>query len=198
MSAPRVHHAARRGGGSMAACGAGAAGRADAAHRRAYEPGRGRSGRAGPQHCLRAGASAIGLGRRPKPADRTSLGCGRMPTASADTPPNWSRSPRMSYWPLALPAWQPLLQATRTVPIVFVLVPDPVGCRLRRQLGAAGRQCDRICPVRIRHQRKMAGAAQGDRAGRDARGSPSRPCHCRRARARSPRSRRWRRHLAWR
>ena len=28
----------------------------------------------------------------------------------------------------------PLLQATRTVPIVFPLVADPVGCRLRRQL----------------------------------------------------------------
>jgi putative ABC transport system substrate-binding protein len=32
----------------------------------------------------------------------------------------------MLCWPLARPAWH-RLQATRTVPIVFVLVPDPVG-----------------------------------------------------------------------
>jgi putative tryptophan/tyrosine transport system substrate-binding protein len=29
------------------------------------------------KHRLRAGVSAIGLDRRPKPADRKSLGCGR-------------------------------------------------------------------------------------------------------------------------
>ena len=45
MRAARVHHAARRRGGGVAARGARAAGRADAAHRRAHEPGRGRSGR---------------------------------------------------------------------------------------------------------------------------------------------------------
>ena len=52
----------------------------------------------------------------------------------------------------------PLLQVTRTVPVVFVLVPDPVGAGFV-ELGAAGRQCDRICSIRLRHQRKMAGAA---------------------------------------
>jgi hypothetical protein len=49
--------------------------------------------------------------------------------------------------------------------------PDRVrGCRrssrrrLRRDAGAAGRQCHRLYPVRIFHGREMAGAAQGDRA----------------------------------
>src|SRR5436190_10856926 len=37
----------------------------------------------------------------------------------------------------------PLLQATRTVPIVFVVVIDPVWRRLRCKLGASGWQCHR-------------------------------------------------------
>ena len=36
--------------------------------------------------------------------------------------------------------------------------------RLCREPGAAGRQRHRVHPVRIRHEREMAGAAQGDRA----------------------------------
>ena len=48
----------------------------------------------------------------------------------------------------------PLLQATRTVPIVFVIVLDPVGAGFVNNLGAAGRQRHRIYPVRIRHQWK--------------------------------------------
>ena len=46
--------------------------------------------------------------------------------------------------------------------------------RLRREPGAAGRQRHRFYPVRIRRQREMAGAAQRDRAPRDARGGSSR------------------------
>ena len=45
--------------------------------------------------------------------------------------------------------------------------------RLRRELGAAGRQRHRFHCVRIRHQREMAGVAQGDRAAHDARCGPS-------------------------
>ena len=44
-----------------------------------------------------------------------------------------------------------------------------------RQSVAAGRQCHRLFAVRIRFERKMAGAAQRDRAERDASGSPSGP-----------------------
>jgi putative ABC transport system substrate-binding protein len=67
----------------------------------------------------------------------------------------------------------PLLQATQTVPIVFVLVIDPGRRRFRREPRTAGRQCDWVHDFRIRHERKMAGAAQRDRAPRDAGGGPS-------------------------
>ena len=67
----------------------------------------------------------------------------------------------------------PLLQATRTVPIVFPGRRRSGRRRLRRQPGAAGRQRHRFHDVRIRHEREMAGAAQADRAGRDASGGPS-------------------------
>ncbi len=74
---------------------------------------------------------------------------------------------------VASPAAAAALEATRTVPIVFVNVTDPVGAGYRRQPSAAGRQRHRICLHRIRYEREMAGAAQGDHAERDASGGPS-------------------------
>ena len=47
--------------------------------------------------------------------------------AFADTRRNWSRSRLTSSWPMAAQVVDALLQATRTVPIVFTHVPDPVG-----------------------------------------------------------------------
>ena len=102
--------------------------------------------------------------------------------AFADTRRNWSRSRRTSSWPPAARPWRPLQQATRTVPIVFVTGRRSGRRRLRREPGAAGRQRHRVYPVRIRHQREMAGAAQRDRARRDASGGPSRSRHARRDR----------------
>ena len=61
------------------------------------------------------------------------------------------------------PTLPAMLQATRTVPIVFAQAIDPVGSGSVREPGAAGRQRHRLPPVRIRPERKMAGAAQGDR-----------------------------------
>ena len=49
-----------------------------------------------------------------------------------------------------------LLQATRTVPVVFTIVPDPVGSGFVDSLGAAGRQCHRLHAVRIWFEWKMA------------------------------------------
>src|SRR5262245_26966398 len=51
----------------------------------------------------------------------------------------------------------PLLQATRTLPIVFVLVQDAV--RLRRQSRAAGRQRHWVHILGIQHGREVAGTA---------------------------------------
>jgi ABC-type uncharacterized transport system substrate-binding protein len=53
----------------------------------------------------------------------------------------------------------PLLEATRTVPVVFPVTADPVGAGLRRKFGAAGRQRHRLHGCRIQHGWKMAGAA---------------------------------------
>ena len=50
----------------------------------------------------------------------------------------------------------PLLQVTRTVPIVFVQVTDPVGAGYVAKPSAAGWQRDRVYPVRVRHQREVA------------------------------------------
>ena len=61
-----------------------------------------------------------------------------MPTTFANTRRNWSRSRRTSSWPLAASTVGPLLQATRTVPIVFVNVPDPVGAGFVESLARPG------------------------------------------------------------
>jgi hypothetical protein len=70
-------------------------------------------------------------------------------------------------------AAEPLLRATRTIPVVFVVVPDPVGA------GFVNRERQRhwIYPIRIWHQWKMAGIAQADRAWRDSGGRSSGPSH---------------------
>ena len=76
----------------------------------------------------------------------------------------------------------PLLQATRTLPIVFTSVADPVGAGLRREHVAAGRQRHRLYSVRVQPERQMAGVAQASRAGRDPRRRPARPGSNRRRR----------------
>ena len=55
-----------------------------------------------------------------------------MPTSIANMRRNWSRLRPTSSWLLAGPSLASLLQATRTVPIVFVAVADPVGAGYRR------------------------------------------------------------------
>ena len=61
-----------------------------------------------------------------------------MPIAFADTRRNWSRLRRTSFWPLAASTLGPLLQATRTVPIVFATVTDPVGAGFVESLARPG------------------------------------------------------------
>ena len=61
-----------------------------------------------------------------------------MPSAFANTRRNWSRSRRTSSWPSATATVGPLLQATRTVPIVFAVVADPVGAGFVESLARPG------------------------------------------------------------
>jgi len=49
-----------------------------------------------------------------------------------------------------------LLQATRTAPIVFMIVVDPLGASFVNNPRTTGRQCYRLHVVRIQPQRQMA------------------------------------------
>ena len=121
----------------------------------------------------------MGWTDRPQRADRDPLGRGQYRPTIADTRPNWSRSRRTSSWPLAARSWQALQQATRTVPIVFAIVADPVGGGFVESLARPGGNVTGFMQFEYSHQREMAGAAQADRAGRDASGGPSRSCQSR-------------------
>jgi putative ABC transport system substrate-binding protein len=61
-----------------------------------------------------------------------------MPIVLADTRRNWLRSRRMSSWLPAPPAVVALQQATRTVPIVFANIVDPVGAGFVDSLAQPG------------------------------------------------------------
>ena len=193
MKRRAVHHAARRRGGGVAARGARAAGRADAAHRRAHEHRRGRSGRPGPIAAFLQGLQQLGWtdGRNVRidirwgasNADRIRELRGRIGRACA------RRHPR----PGGTAVGAHCYRRPRTVPIVFTQSPDPVGAGFVESLARPGGNATGFTSVRIRHQREMAGAAQGDRAARDASGSPSRSAPYPPGSASSPQSRPWRR-----
>ena len=82
----------------------------------------------------------------------------------------------------------PLLQATRTVPIVFAQVADPVGAGFVDSLARPAAMPPDLPHSNTASSGEMAGGAQTDRAERDARGGPSRPCRTPPESASSPRS----------
>ena len=126
------------GAARVAACGARAAARADASHRRAHAGSRERSGSADPRRGVRAGPGAIGL-------DRSAATCGST-TAGARAMPNRLRKHAAELVALApdvilasgAAAVGPLQQATRTVPIVFAVAADPVGAGFVESLARPG------------------------------------------------------------
>ena len=175
MRAARVHHAPRRRGGGVAARGARAAGRAHAAHRRACEPA------AADDAELQARIGGV-------PQGLAQLGWTDGRNVRIDTRWGAGDADHIRKYAAELVALAPdvilasgtatvgpLLQATRTVPIVFVIVADPVGAGFVESLARPGGNATGFLSVRIQPEREMAGAAQADRAGRDASGGPSGP-----------------------
>jgi putative ABC transport system substrate-binding protein len=121
----RIHHAGCW-RGSVAGGSASAVARVDAAHRSAAARHRERCRISGPPRSISAGAGAIGLGHRPQRAGGYPVGHGnaaeirRNAAELAAIAPDCILAAGDSTTP-------PLLQATRTVPIVFPIAGDPVG-----------------------------------------------------------------------
>ena len=67
----------------------------------------------------------------------------------------------------------PLLQATRSVPIVFTNVVDPVGAGFVSSLARPGGNATGFTAFRVRHEREVPRGAETDLAPHDARGSHS-------------------------
>ena len=159
----------------MAAGGARAAARADAAHRRAHATSAADDPECtGPRCGVPAGAAANWAGPIGRNVRIDTLGRGRCRRSSADTRRNWSRSRRTSSWPLATRPWgrcnrrpAPCRSCSRWSPIRSAPVSS-------QSLARPGGNATGFTQFRIRHQRKMAGTAQADRARRDASGGPSR------------------------
>ena len=144
------------------------------------------------------GLAAIGLDHRPQRADRLSAGPRPIPTDIRRHAAELAALAPDVILTHGTPTLGPLLQATRTVPIVFATVADPVGAGFVDSLARPGGNVTGFMLFEYSLGRKMAGAAQGDRAGRDASGGPSGSRHCVRARLSSASSRPWRRRSGWR
>src|SRR5215472_16513841 len=131
----RLRQSARR-RGRMAARGARAAARADAAHRRAHDHCRGRSGRTSPHRSISTGPAAMGLDRRRQRADGHPLCLDNAATRKqANDLASLAPDVILANSSVAVGS---LLQATRTVPIVFAIVADPVGAGFVDSLARPG------------------------------------------------------------
>ena len=93
---------------------------------RAHSVRRERSGSAGQRDGIPSVAAEAGLDRRPQPAHRRSLGQRRR-EAYGRKRSSWWASSRTSFSSSTALALQPLQRETRSVPIVFTQITDPVG-----------------------------------------------------------------------
>ena len=179
---PRGGHEAagisRRSGrcrGCVAARCAGATARARAAHRRALGLGHGH-----PDLQARLAAFQQGLQQLGWTDGRNVRIDYRWGAGSADNMRKYAAE-LVALAPDVILATGPtvgqLLQATRTVPIVFVITPDPVGSGFVDSLSRPGGNATGFMLFEYSLSAKWLELLKADRAGRDARGGPSRPCH---------------------
>ena len=156
----------------MAARGARAAGRAHAAHRRAPARSRGRSGISGPGRGVPAGAGALGwtIGRNVRIdirwATANAAEIRRHAAELAALAPDVILAHGAS-------TVGPLLQATRTVPIVFPVAGDPVGAGFVDSLARPGGNATGFMNFEFSLGGKWLELLKADRAKRDASGGPS-------------------------
>src|SRR5262249_2762984 len=129
--AARLHHANRHFGRGMAAHHACTAARANASHRRTTSCLYKRFRISDPRECIRRRIAAIGLDRWPYDI--------RWAGGGADTNRRYAEELIALAPDVIMAAGNaaagPMLQATRTIPIVFTIVPDPVGAGLVDSLG---------------------------------------------------------------
>ena len=92
----------------------------------------------------------------------------------------------------------PLLQATRTVPIVFPVVADPVGAGFVDSLARPGGNATGFMQFEYSMSGKWLELLKADRAGRDASGGPSGSSHSAPGSASSAPSSPWRHRSGWR
>ena len=167
-AAARVHRFARWRSGRRAARGA-RAGRADAPHRHPPARSRGRCGTSGPLRVVPARLGELGwtIGRNVRIDTRwattDAAEIRRHAAELAALAPDVILAPAATTFATGDPH-----RADRVPGFV-----DPVGAGVVEEPGAAGRQRHRVHEFRIQHRWEMAGAAQGDRAGRDASGGSS-------------------------
>ena len=168
--------AARRRGGGVAARGARAAARADAAHRHAPARSRGRSGMAGPRRRRSSRGWRYWAGPSAATCGSTPAGPRPMPPSFADTRRNWSRSRPTSSWPVARRPWGRCCR--RPAPCRSCSRSSSIRSAPASSTAWRGRAATPpvSCMFEYSIEREMAGAAQRDRAGRDASGGPS-GCH---------------------
>ena len=94
----------------------------------------------------------------------TRYGRERCRSRSARTLRSWSRSRRTSCWRSGTVSVAALQHATRTVPIVFAAVSDPVGAGLVNTLARPGGNVTGFMNFEYQPEWEMAGAPEADRA----------------------------------
>src|SRR5262249_3785541 len=135
------------------------ASRADAAHRRADESHRGRCGGTGPPRGIPAGSARSGLGRRPQRARRHPLGGSDVDRIRKHAVDLVALAPNVILASTGQ-VMAVMQQATRTVPIVFTAVSDPVASGYVDSLGRPGGENTRFKPGGFGLDTEMAGVAK--------------------------------------